>query len=98
MVSLGKNVTVELVDSDGRRYDLGGQVMEFRHSINLNGQGTYDLMIQGRDGSLTIGPGEDSLEFDSPRWRKKKPVVECKHCGQWAAMYTACKHCGAPVP
>ena len=24
-------------------------------------------------------------------------VVKCGHCGQWAAVKTACKHCGAPV-
>jgi hypothetical protein len=24
-------------------------------------------------------------------------VVQCKHCGQWAARYTACRSCGAPV-
>jgi len=24
-------------------------------------------------------------------------VVKCGHCGQWGAVKTACKHCGAPV-
>jgi hypothetical protein len=24
-------------------------------------------------------------------------VVKCQHCGSWAARYTSCKHCGAPV-
>ena len=24
-------------------------------------------------------------------------VVQCAHCGQWAARYCVCKHCGAPV-
>jgi hypothetical protein len=26
-----------------------------------------------------------------------RAVVKCQHCGQWAARYCACKHCGAPV-
>lgn len=25
------------------------------------------------------------------------PCVKCSHCGQWAAVFTACVHCGAPV-
>lgn len=25
------------------------------------------------------------------------PLVKCGHCGQWAAVFTACSHCGAPV-
>lgn len=30
-------------------------------------------------------------------YRDLTPVVKCKHCGQWAAVFTACAHCGAPV-
>ncbi len=26
-----------------------------------------------------------------------KPIVKCKHCGQWAAALTQCIHCGASV-
>lgn len=25
------------------------------------------------------------------------PVVKCDHCGQWAARFTTCVSCGAPV-
>jgi len=25
------------------------------------------------------------------------PLVKCTHCGQWAAVFTACRYCGAPV-
>jgi len=25
------------------------------------------------------------------------PLVKCIHCGQWAAVFTACASCGAPV-
>lgn len=25
------------------------------------------------------------------------PLVKCTHCGQWAAVFTSCSHCGAPV-
>lgn len=24
-------------------------------------------------------------------------IVFCGHCGQWAAVQTPCRHCGAPV-
>ena len=24
-------------------------------------------------------------------------LKKCTHCGQWAAVFTACVHCGAPV-
>jgi hypothetical protein len=24
-------------------------------------------------------------------------IVTCGHCGQWAAVQTECRHCGAPV-
>lgn len=24
-------------------------------------------------------------------------IVRCAHCEQWAAVYTQCRHCGAPV-
>lgn len=27
----------------------------------------------------------------------EKPLVKCKHCGQWGAAYCACRHCGAPI-
>lgn len=27
----------------------------------------------------------------------KKVIVKCKHCGQWVAVMTSCKYCGAPV-
>ena len=26
-----------------------------------------------------------------------KAVVICKYCGNYSALYTRCKHCGAPV-
>jgi DNA-directed RNA polymerase subunit RPC12/RpoP len=25
------------------------------------------------------------------------PIVKCIHCNQWAALYTKCGNCGAPV-
>lgn len=27
----------------------------------------------------------------------EKPLVKCRHCGQWGAVYCACAHCGAPI-
>lgn len=27
----------------------------------------------------------------------EKPLVKCKHCGQWGAVYCACRYCGAPI-
>lgn len=26
-----------------------------------------------------------------------KAIVPCAHCGQWAARFGVCKHCGAPI-
>lgn len=26
-----------------------------------------------------------------------RPIVKCNHCNQWAAVYTQCGHCGAPI-
>ena len=27
----------------------------------------------------------------------EKPLIKCKHCGQWGAVSCACAHCGAPI-
>ena len=27
----------------------------------------------------------------------EKPLVKCRHCGQWGAVYCACRYCGAPI-
>jgi hypothetical protein len=27
----------------------------------------------------------------------RRAIIKCQHCGQYAARYTACVHCGAPV-
>lgn len=27
----------------------------------------------------------------------EKPLIKCRHCGQWGAAYCACRYCGAPI-
>jgi hypothetical protein len=27
----------------------------------------------------------------------ERPLIKCRHCGQWGAVYCACAHCGAPI-
>jgi len=35
----------------------------------------------------------------APAWYvlPANPLVKCLHCGHWGAVYTPCRHCGAPV-
>ena len=38
------------------------------------------------------------IEFVSPNHSALDPsIIVCGHCGQWAAVQTECKHCGAAV-
>jgi hypothetical protein len=27
----------------------------------------------------------------------EKPLIKCRHCGQWGAAYCACAYCGAAI-
>lgn len=48
------------------------------------------------------GMNELSLEQVAAAVKKslgylEKPLVKCRHCGQWGAAYCACLQCGAPI-
>jgi len=42
------------------------------------------------------GPREEASHLPGSFY-EFSPLVKCTHCGQWAAVFTACAHCGAPV-
>jgi hypothetical protein len=27
----------------------------------------------------------------------ERPLIKCRHCGQWGAAFCPCRHCGAPI-
>lgn len=50
--------------------------------------------------SLMAYPGYNPHHLLNENWKElfpDKAVVKCSYCGQWAAIKTVCKHCGATV-
>jgi hypothetical protein len=63
--------------------------------------GAVDSLINtgNTSGKIILSNGMDlEAELESLKaLMNPNAIVKCQHCGQWAAAYTACKHCGAPV-
>jgi hypothetical protein len=52
-----------------------------------------DCMKTGKIAVLSEGIKFVSLEERN----NNNVIIRCGHCGQWAAVKTACKHCGASI-
>lgn len=46
--------------------------------------------------TVILGKGVEFIPFPQQDIYDKS-IVQCGHCGQWAAVQTECKHCGATV-
>lgn len=71
----------------------------FDHSTTYNSG--YSKIFDSPPPSIEIGDGvkvgENFMRYIKDALGYGTAVVKCKHCGQWAAIKTACVHCGAPV-
>lgn len=70
--------------------------------------GIRDMQVKfGQEEATTItlelmaSPGYNPMHiYEERNWNDKFPgdvIVKCGHCGQWAAVKTSCRYCGAPV-
>ena len=46
--------------------------------------------------SLYIG-AEETIKDIVDSYYPKEVIIKCSSCGQWGAIKTACKYCGAPI-
>ena len=44
---------------------------------------------------VVLGKGIKFIQFRDDVY--DKAIVQCGYCGQWAAVQTECKHCGAVI-
>lgn len=75
----------------------------YTRSVSMQGGSKYapqEVEITGvLEGAGALGmirAGDGVIDLDPYKF-PDKVVVKCDHCGQWCAVKTACKHCGAPV-
>jgi ribosomal protein L32 len=74
-------------------------------SGNLIAVRSMDVSLSAREVQtinleLVAYPDYDARELYKADFRAAFPgkvVVKCQHCGQWSAVRTMCKSCGAPV-
>jgi len=97
-VATGRDVRVILVREEGGPFmDISGQVTAVQTTMSANELTMVNLEMIG-DGRMLHDaldiPAHEVQVYDPER----KAIVKCDHCGQWAAMYTRCQFCNAPVP